>query len=309
MHWASHTLGTPVPRSSPRAVGDPEKSSLQHPSGSGQQPGLQRAQGSGQKKSQTLSQETAAAPSLSWEQGPRLCGNSCLALGDFPPLALVLWTQGPRSPFTVTYLLLPLKGQRKPRQAYVPGVHAHGQSCHWPLPGSSPGLRCICEQCEWAPRNPRRLGFLPSGSDMSWAWRGRVLTAQDLGSILGQMTCTQPTVSDRCARNRQRLCRPLGPGGAPSSRQWRHGAGAVGVALEATSDLPGQSGPGKTSLWCSSPPPGFQGRAQHPGRGHSGVPLGVAEGGSPEPCRRTHYPVSGEGGGEGRDRPGPLRSL
>lgn len=44
------------------------------------------------KKSQTLSQETAAAPSLPWEQGPGLCGNSCLALGDLPPRALVLWT-------------------------------------------------------------------------------------------------------------------------------------------------------------------------------------------------------------------------
>lgn len=120
-------------------------------------------------------------------------------------------------------------------------------------PGPARGLGCICEQCEWAPRDPRRLGSLPSGSNMSWAWRRRVSTAQDPGSISGQTACTQPAVSDCCARNRQRLCHPLGPGGAPSSRQWRHGAGAVGAAPEATSDLPGQSGPGKMALWAPLP--------------------------------------------------------
>ena len=55
--------------------------------------------------------------------------------------------QGPRSPFPGTFRLLPLSGQRKPRQSDVPGSMLMVRAAAGHSLGPARGLGCTCERC------------------------------------------------------------------------------------------------------------------------------------------------------------------
>ena len=90
------------------------------------------------KNNQTLSQETSAAPSLLRAQGPGLCRNSCLGPEDVPPQALALQTPGAEKPLPRNISVSSSNGAKEAQADRCAWVHAHGQSCRWPLSGSSP---------------------------------------------------------------------------------------------------------------------------------------------------------------------------